>query len=66
VFGDEELTLQRETTADDVDGWDSLMHVNLVVAVENDFGIRFAVAEMASLANVGEWIDLIESKTRAS
>jgi acyl carrier protein len=62
VFGDSSLVISRETTAKDVDGWDSMMHVTLLIAVEKRFHIRFAVAEMGNLTNVGELIDLVESK----
>ncbi len=42
VFGDDEITLARETTAADIDGWDSMMTINLMIAIEKRFGIRFA------------------------
>jgi len=59
VFDDDELTVTRSTTAQEVEGWDSLMHVTLMVNVEKTFGIRFTSSEVASLKNVGELIDLI-------
>jgi acyl carrier protein len=59
VFDDDELSVTRSTTAQDVEGWDSLMHVTLMVNVEKTFGIRFTSSEVASLKNVGELIDLI-------
>jgi len=49
-------------TADDIDDWDSLRHVGLVVNVEAAFGIKFTSLEVASLANVGEMLELIERK----
>lgn len=66
VFGNEALTLSRTTTAQDVDGWDSLMHINLIVAIEREFKIRFTSREITALRNVGELIDLIGGKTRVS
>jgi acyl carrier protein len=66
VFGDETLSLTRDTTAKDVEGWDSLMHINLVVAIESEFKIRFTSREIARLQNVGELIDLIVRKQGVS
>lgn len=62
VFNDDAIVIARETTADDIEGWDSLSHVNLIVAVEMKFNIRFAVREVQSLQNVGDLIDLINKK----
>ena len=64
VFADDELVVTRETTAADVDGWDSLMHVNLVIAAEKHFGVRAPSSKVASLQNVGELVDLIENLQR--
>lgn len=65
VFDDDTLQLTPETTADDVDGWDSAAHVSLVVAAEMRFGLRFRTAELESLHNVGEFAELIQSKLEA-
>jgi acyl carrier protein len=66
VFNDPEIVLRDEMTANDVDGWDSLNHINLIVAVEKSLGIKFATAEISRLKepgqNVGTFIRLIESK----
>jgi acyl carrier protein len=62
TFQDDDIVLTRETTAADVDGWDSLMHVSLMLNVEAGFGIRFTSTEVAVLNSVGELIDLIRSK----
>jgi acyl carrier protein len=62
VFDDDELSVSPETTAQDVEGWDSLMHVTLMVNVERAFGIRFTSSEVAALKNVGELVDLIERR----
>ena len=64
VFEDESVVINRETTADDIDAWDSLSHINLVIAVEMEFKIRFALGELQALKNVGEMVDLIEKKLR--
>ena len=58
----EDLVLTDETTADDVDGWDSLSHVQLVAAMEEAFGIEFKSREILSRDNVGDLIDSIEKK----
>jgi len=62
VFNNKALRLSRETTAKDVDGWDSLNHVNLIVAVEREFKLRFTTREIAGLQNVGQLIDVIARK----
>ena len=58
----EDIVLTDETTADDVDGWDSLSHVQLVAAMEEAFGIEFKSREILSWDNVGDLIDSIEKK----
>ena len=62
VFDDESIELTRETTADDIEAWDSLSHINLVAAVEMSFKVRFALGELQSLKNVGHLVDLIDKK----
>jgi len=53
VFDDDDLTITRETTARDVDEWDSLMHVTLITRVESEFGVRFSSSEVAALQSAG-------------
>lgn len=65
VFDDEEITLSREMTADDVDGWDSLSHVNLIVTIEARFNIKFSHKELLTFKNVGDLMDSIQSKLPA-
>lgn len=62
VFDDDTITLHRETTADDIEEWDSLTHMNLVIALELQFKIKFALGELQRLKNVGEMLDLINKK----
>jgi acyl carrier protein len=64
VFDDDAITLTRQMTADDIDAWDSLSHMNLVVAVEMKFKVRFALGELQKLKNVGELADLVEKKMK--
>ncbi|AIS17869.1 acyl carrier protein [Pseudomonas rhizosphaerae] len=66
LFDDESLVLNDDTTADQVEGWDSQMHVMLIVAAEQRFGIKFRTAELESLRNVGQFIQLIDSKRSGS
>jgi len=58
----DDLVLTPQLTARDVEGWDSLNHILLVVAVEQRFGIKFSTGEIDGLENVGQFIDLIERK----
>lgn len=62
VMDVDEIELQDETTAADVEEWDSLSHVRLMVAVERAFGVKFSGAEMGALKKVGDLIDLILKK----
>ena len=62
VFDDDSLVVTRATTAKDIEEWDSLSHLNLVMAVEQRFGIKIALGELRSLKNVGEMVDLITKK----
>ena len=64
-FEDETLNLSRTTTAQDVQGWDSLMHINMIAAIEREFKIRFTTREITALRNVGDLLDLIAGKNEA-
>jgi acyl carrier protein len=56
------LTLTRESNASNVSDWDSLAHINLVTSIEKRYKIRFALGELQDLKNVGDMVDLIETK----
>jgi len=62
VFDDNDIIITPETTANDIDGWDSLSHVNLITAVETAFGIRFSPKELLKQRNVGNMLTDIERK----
>lgn len=62
VFDDDEIEITDGTTAADIDEWDSLMHITLVVAIEKEFGIRLNAAEVGKLENVGAMLRLIEAQ----
>jgi acyl carrier protein len=62
VFDDDSIRVRPELTADDVDEWDSLSHIRLVLTVEKAFGVKFSASEIGKLKNVGEFVDLIRAK----
>lgn len=62
VLEDDTLVLTPETTADNVDGWDSMNHIFIVVELEKRFGVKFQAAEMEELKNVGELVALVREK----
>lgn len=64
VFDDDSITVSDSTTADDVDGWDSLEHINLIVAIEKKFSIKFDMKNVVKFKNVGEMVDVIEEKIK--
>ncbi len=59
VFDDDSITVTETTTADDIEEWDSLEHINLLAAVEQEFGIKFNMGQVVSMKNVGEMADII-------
>ena len=62
VFDEEDITVDEGTTAEDIDGWDSLEHINLMAAVESEFGIKFSMGQVETMKNVGEMADIILQK----
>ena len=63
VFDDEDITVADATNADDIEDWDSLSHINLVVAVEKEFGIKFSMGETQKMKNVGEMVNIIMERS---
>lgn len=59
VFDDEEIQVQASTTSEDIEDWDSLEHINLVVAIEKCFSIKFTMDEVTGMKNVGEMVSII-------
>ena len=53
------IELHDETVADDVDGWDSFEHINLIVGIEDEFGFKIPMGKVVSMKNVGEMVDII-------
>ena len=62
VFDDDELIINTTTKAEDIDGWDSLANIRLVVSIEKYFELRFSVNEILNLVNVGDMAELIMKK----
>lgn len=59
VFDDDSLVITDETTADDIEDWDSLEHISLIGAVEKAFKMRFSMKEVSGMKNVGEMISIL-------
>lgn len=66
VFDDDNLSVNDETNADEIDGWDSIAHINLIIALEKQFAVKFSTSELAGLQshgkNVGSLIALLKGK----
>ena len=62
VFNLKDLNVTRESSAENIRGWDSLNHVSLIIAIEAFYKIKFKASEIAQLKNVGELVDLVESR----
>lgn len=62
ILDNEEIVLTETTSAKDIEGWDSLSNVQLVVVIEDEFGIRFTSAEIPSWKNVGDMVECISKK----
>lgn len=59
---DEKVSLSADTTADDIEDWDSLTHITLIAAVENKFRIKFKMKEVSSMKNIGEMVSIISER----
>ena len=62
IFDDPSISVERTSSADTIEGWDSMAHLNLIMSVEEEFGVKFALGELQSLKNVGEMVDLMQAK----
>jgi acyl carrier protein len=62
IFDDSSIQIDTSTTADDIEDWNSLTHIDLIVAIEKEFKIRFSTAEVTGMKDVGDLIGLIERK----
>lgn len=64
VFDDETITVTDTTTSEDIEDWDSLEHINLIAAVEQEFGMKFTMGQVVTMKNVGEMADIIMSRIK--
>lgn len=62
VFDDETIEVKDHTTSEDIEDWDSLEHINLIAAVEQEFGMKFSMGQVVTMKNVGEMADIILSQ----
>jgi acyl carrier protein len=62
IFDDDDIAVTDDTVAADIDGWDSLAHITLILGVEHEFRIKMTAAEVGSLKNVGQMIELIVAR----
>ena len=62
VLNDQNLTILPKMSAEDIEDWDSLSHVNLIVSIQKDFKIKFKLGEVETLNNIGDMIELIKQK----
>ncbi len=62
VFDDDEIEIFEDMTAEDIDEWDSLNHIVLIVAIEKQFGLKLNAAEVGNLKNVGEFLTLLDER----
>lgn len=62
VFDDDSIVLYEDTTADDIDDWDSIEHITLIAAVEQEFGMRFSMGEVSGMKDVGEMVTILAQR----
>ena len=62
IFDDDSLVITETTTANDVEDWDSIEHINLIDAVEKEFGMKFKLQEVSGMKNVGEMVQIIAER----
>jgi acyl carrier protein len=63
VFDEDSMNITPELSAKDVDGWDSLTHIRLILTIEKAFKIKFSTSEIGKLQNVGDLVTLIQART---
>lgn len=63
VFDDDSIEVNADTTASDIEDWDSLNHITLIDAVESEFGVRFTMGEVSGMKNVGEMAQIIKERS---
>lgn len=64
VFDDDSITVNENTTAADIEDWDSLNHITLIDAVESEFKVRFTMGEVSGMKNVGEMAQIIKERAK--
>ncbi len=64
VFENDDILVTTETSAHDVEEWDSMTHIQLIASIESKYKVRFALGELQSLKNVGEMVELIQKKLK--
>ncbi|MBT4764546.1 acyl carrier protein [bacterium] len=64
TFDNDSLVISENMSASDIDEWDSLTHIRLIVSHEIEFGVKFSISEVSELENIGGFIELLESKIR--
>lgn len=62
VFDDEDLVITDSTNSDDIEDWDSLEHISLIISMEKEFNLKFDIKEVNKLENVGQMVDMIKDK----
>ena len=62
VFDDDEIVVDAKTNSDTIEDWDSLEHINLVVAIEKAFGLKFSMDEVTGMKDVGEMVEIIKAR----
>ena len=60
VFDNQDIIVSESTTAKDIEGWDSLTHISLLSAIEDEFGMEFSMGEAVKMKNVGDMVAIIE------
>ena len=66
IFDEKDLIIENGTSANDIEGWDSLNHIGIINAAEKEFSIKFALGELASLKDIGSLVDMIIEKIKSA